>query len=179
MVKNRNLWRKIQKCCKHLIWECHVISHCSVKAAPTASELCCTRCCCSWVHTGYFGFHSENAELLTLSSKLENKWKRERIANLLLLHFLHLIKTKQCRSPFLHPHYMYTHPVALIWARVKSGLTLPGFLTLGVFEGRFNLIKSRLCSAKAMILNRLPFWRVIITVSVRTEGIKLVKSLKT
>lgn len=60
--------------------------------------------------------------------------------------------------------YIYMHPVALIWARVESGLPLPGLLTQGVFEGRFNLIKSRLCSATARILNRLSLWRVIITI---------------
>jgi len=49
------------------------------------------------------------------------------------------------------------HGVALIGARAESGFPLTGFLTLRAFEGRFNLINSRLCSAKAFLVSRLPF----------------------
>lgn len=60
-----------------LFCEWHAISHCSVKVAPTPSELCCNHSCCFWVHTGYFGFHSETAQLPVCQLSQKTNAKRE------------------------------------------------------------------------------------------------------
>lgn len=89
------------------------------------------------MHTGCFGFHGGNAELLSLSLSQEQMQKGGNgiaaAAAAAALLTSHLKKNPLCPGPFVHPRY----PQALSGIKGSSGLPLTGFLTRGVFEGRF------------------------------------------